>query len=262
MLFSPNQVKIQLKMRMKRNTNIKFVTILVSIIVLFFLIGCVTTNKYNLALEKIARMRVDSATQANELATLRYEKVNELTQLNNQLQIKSSKVDSLEKFALMKKRDFDQLSSDLQDIIPNYNENKLESYLDDGYLHISLPGRILFNRGEDQLTTDGARIVQEISNKLKDTKVDIMILGHTDSLPYISSKKDNWQLSFDRSHSVMDLMVKNGVNADQIIVAGRGKYDTALSNNTQIGQLLNRRIELVLMPDMDKLENIFETYFY
>ena len=33
-----------------------------------------------------------------------------------------------------------------------------------------------------------------------------------------------------------------------------------MKNETQIGQLINRRIELVLMPDMKKLENIYETY--
>ncbi len=56
----------------------------------------------------------------------------------------------------------------------------------------------------------------------------------------------NRQLSLARAQSVADYLVRNGVPASQLIVAGVGSSDPAADNATAYGRGLNRRIEFEL----------------
>ncbi len=90
--------------------------------------------------------------------------------------------------------------------------------------------------------------------KLNDVREGVCVIRHTDSIPYLTSGIDNWELSFNRAHSVMEIMLDNGVPAERIIVAGRGKYNPQVNNSSFLGRLINRRIEIILMPDLEQFE--------
>ena len=42
----------------------------------------------------------------------------------------------------------------------------------------------------------------------------------------------------------------------KIAAAGYGEYDPVASNDTEEGKALNRRIEIILMPNLDELPQI------
>lgn len=235
-------------------------TIFLAIIAAIVFTGCVSNTRYNHTLSEVARMRMDSTLLENRLATIEHEKNNALMQAQAELRDKTLKLDSLTQYAIEKRKEFNLLSSQLSEVLPDYGESKLDTYLENGYLHITLPSRVLFNRGEDRLTGDGEKIIREVAGKLQHLQSDIMILGHTDNVPFHSNIMDNWKLSIDRAHTVMQALVKNGLSPDKLILAGRGKHDAVMKNDTQIGQMLNRRIELVLMPDLEKLDGILQAY--
>jgi chemotaxis protein MotB len=244
-----------MKNRKNSSTNIFW-----AIVAAIVLTGCVSNTRYNHTLSEIARMRMDCTLLENRLATIEREKNNELMLMQDELHDKTLKLDSLTHYAKKQRKELNLLSSQLSEVLPDYSESKFDTYLENGYLHITLPGRVLFNRGEDRLTGDGQKIIREVAGKLQHLQSDIMILGHTDNVPFHSDIMDNWKLSIDRAHSVMQALVKNGLSPDNLILAGKGKHDAAMENDTQIGQLLNRRIELVLMPDLEKLDEIIQAY--
>ena len=48
-------------------------------------------------------------------------------------------------------------------------------------------------------------------------------------------------------------MIENGMTAEQISFAGYGQFAPAASNETDEDKALNRRIEIVLIPDLEIL---------
>ena len=208
-------------------------------------------------MSSIARMKMDSTISANELATINYNRTNEIMDLKGQLQEKDFQVDSLSSLIQKHQANYTAITRSLKDAFPNVTVNDISTNVKNGNVYFSMDHRVLFNRGECELTSDGKTILEKVSKVVKDVDSDLMILGHTDSLPYYSATNSNWMLSLNRAHTVMKVMVDHGVRPEKIIIAGRSKYDPKFNNKSQIGRLLNRRIELVLMPDMDKVENLF-----
>ena len=68
--------------------------------------------------------------------------------------------------------------------------------------------------------------------------------------------KDNWDLSVMRATSFVRELVKNGVNAQQIIASGRGEFFPVADNSTRDGRAKNRRLEIILSPKLDELFNL------
>ena len=211
-------------------------------------------------MDEVARLRVDSSTLAYQKSNIKYESSKELMETNQELRSKTSRLDSLKKVSKEKSMKLEALTQSLKEVMPELQNDQLETYMDKGYLHITLAHRVLFNKGENTLRSDGLEVIRQIAIALQDEQADIMILGHTDSIPYVSKGKDNWELSFERAHSVMQVLLESGLSADNIILAGRSQHDPTLDNESQIGRLLNRRIEFVLMPDIEMMESVIEEF--
>ena len=208
----------------------------------------------------LASMKADSTITATELATARYNRNKMVHELSMQVEEQNYKLDSLSNVLGKRQSTIGAITSSLKEAFPNLNEHNVDSYMENNYVNISLDHRILFNRGEQELTSDGKIILSKMADVLKKVESDLMILGHTDSLPIYASNYDNWMLSLDRAHAVAKVLVAKGVKPERLIIAGRSKHDPRFENDSQIGRLLNRRIELVLMPDMEKVEDIFAEY--
>ena len=240
----------------KRSIN----SLLVIMIIISITSSCVSTKKYDEALSSLAKMKADSSVVANQMATTRYNSSKELLELRNKVQEQELIMDSLTKMLQRRQSRINGIKASLKQAFPNVNEESVNSNLENGYVHFVLDHRVLFNRGEQELTTDGELILEKVSGILQEAESDVMILGHTDSLPFNSQSFDNWKLSLERAHSVAKVLVDDGVNPEKLIIAGRSKYDPMFTNDHQIGRLLNRRIELILMPDMEKVEDLFTDY--
>jgi chemotaxis protein MotB len=240
-----------------KNLRIVYKTIFV-LAMSFAAIGCVSSKKYQAALDDIARMRADSTLQASQYADLQYDKTKQLADAKEEIRSANKQRDSLANVVNQRNQLLDRITEQLHAALPAVDNEKLDTYIDEEFLHISLPHRVLFNTGETKLSDDGRKVVQQITSTLGDLESDIMILGHADSVPFVSSLKDNWELSLERAQSVMHEMVQSGISPEKLIIAGRGDYEPSLNNKTQIGRLLNRRIELIVMPDMQVIESVME----
>ena len=88
-----------------------------------------------------------------------------------------------------------------------------------------------------------------------------MIEGHTDSIP-LSGKglvKDNWDLSVMRATNVVKVLTKNPtLEPLQLTAAGRAEFDPIESNKTTEGRRMNRRIEIILSPNLDDLFELLD----
>lgn len=81
--------------------------------------------------------------------------------------------------------------------------------------------------------------VAKIMNDNPDLKLDIS--GHTDNT---GDAAKNQTLSENRAKSVLDYLVKKGVDASRITSAGYGQDQPIADNNTAAGRAKNRRVEI------------------
>jgi chemotaxis protein MotB len=87
-----------------------------------------------------------------------------------------------------------------------------------------------------------------------------MVEGHTDNVPIKTACiKDNWDLSVLRATSIVRILtVDNKVNPKQVLPAGKGEFVPVASNDTKEDRAKNRRTEIVLSPNLDKIFKILE----
>ena len=91
--------------------------------------------------------------------------------------------------------------------------------------------------------------------------LEILVEGHTDNVKGSGKRviKDNWDLSVLRATAVVKVLMSNpDLNPTQLTAAGRGEYMPFKSNATPEGRSANRRIEIILAPNLDDLYDLLE----
>ena len=113
---------------------------------------------------------------------------------------------------------------------------------------------VLFASGSAEFGSDGDTIVAAIAPTLATFNNDILVEGHTDTVPLDSFGYDNWNLSADRALAVLKALVKwDGVDPARLVATGYGEYSPRESNETDEGKASNRRVELVVVVDRGEL---------
>lgn len=151
---------------------------------------------------------------------------------------------------------FKELTEKFQKLV---DTGKLKVTFRRGQMVLELPSGVLFASGRARLSKGGKVALQEILDVLagfKDRR--FMVAGHTDNIPIKSRKfKSNWQLSTARAVSVVSYMTeKASFNPENLAAAGYGEFSPVASNESEEGRQQNRRIEIILVPDLSELPNL------
>jgi len=112
---------------------------------------------------------------------------------------------------------------------------------------IVLPGHVLFNSGEYQLTGNAQEKLALLAETLRPQSAthEILIEGHTDSR---GSPLSNEQLSENRARAVLDFLVSQGLRATALTSRGIGQERPIADNSTPEGRANNRRVEIIIKP--------------
>ncbi len=150
----------------------------------------------------------------------------------------------------------ERLSSEISD-----QQVKLQM-MDKG-LVISFVADILFDSGKAKIRPEAYPVLDKVALVLTENaaQFNIGIEGHTDNVPVKLSKwKSNWELSSARALSVLHYLVdKKGISPDRISAIGYGEYHPVASNDTKAGRQVNRRVEIVIMPQVTKMKEAKES---
>jgi chemotaxis protein MotB len=122
-----------------------------------------------------------------------------------------------------------------------------------GRMVIQLPQDILFQSGSATLAREGRETLAQVGRVLAElSDRTFQVEGHTDNVP-ISTERfpSNWELSTARALSVVRLLVEQGVPPTSLSGAGYGEFQPVASNEDRDGRRLNRRIEIVMLPNLD-----------
>lgn len=181
----------------------------------------------------------------------------ELGDRTSQLASTTTELDQLRKMRAEAEREAEQLRALTSKLKSMIDAGKLQVEMRDGRISLKLPDAILFPSGSTRLKQDGKATLAEVAGVLRDVKGrQFLVAGHTDNVPLRAGGRyrDNWALSTARAVEVLRLMIKEGVDPTQLAAAGYGSYDPIAPNDTPEGRKQNRRLEIILMPQIEKLD--------
>jgi chemotaxis protein MotB len=129
-----------------------------------------------------------------------------------------------------------------------------------GRMVIELPSDILFASGSIDLSEAGKESLAQVGAifaQMRDRKFQVE--GHTDDQPIHTSRfPSNWELAAGRAIAVASVLIKSGVAPTHVSAASFGEFRPATSNSKPEGRAQNRRIEIVLVPDLSKVPGFEE----
>jgi chemotaxis protein MotB len=133
---------------------------------------------------------------------------------------------------------------------------KLQVILRHGRMVVKLPAGVLFASGSADLSKEGKDALHEVATILRQVPDRrFMVAGHTDNVPVVppSTFKNNLELSTGRALTVAQVLIASGMNAGRLVAAGYGEFEPIRENGTEAGRHENRRIEIVVMPNLTEL---------
>lgn len=76
----------------------------------------------------------------------------------------------------------------------------------------------MFKMGTDQLLPEARALISQVADVVKGVPNDVIVRGHTDSLPYSSGQTmNNWMLSSARAESTRALLSQDGIAATRFL---------------------------------------------
>ncbi len=129
-----------------------------------------------------------------------------------------------------------------------------------GRMVVEMASSILFPSGKAKLHDEGEIALAELAGILRTIKGrDFQVAGHTDNVPIRTRQfPSNWELATARAVSVVKFLQESGVKPTHMSASGYAEFQPAANNNTMEGKAENRRIEIVLMPNLDELPDLTE----
>jgi outer membrane protein OmpA-like peptidoglycan-associated protein len=116
-----------------------------------------------------------------------------------------------------------------------------------GVILSALPPRpisftLYFIADSDELTPESTPVMQQIKAELSHRPYpEITVIGHTDTVGVAAY---NDALSLKRAETVRQMLLKAGISAILIDVAGRGSRDLIIQTKEGVSEPLNRRVEI------------------
>ena len=190
------------------------------------------------------------------------EKERKLLDSQNELELRSLRVAELEDIINRKDSMVTALKKKISKALIGLEGDGLTIEQRNGKVYISLEEDLLFASGKYEINQSGKQALDRLSDVLSYQKdLEILVEGHTDSIPLTGRGlvKDNWDLSVMRATSVVKRLTSNSnLDPTQLIAAGRSEFVPIMSNSSSDGRSKNRRIEMILSPNLDDLFKLLD----
>lgn len=154
----------------------------------------------------------------------------------------------------------------LRDKLKKLTEMGLKVEVRNNRMVIRLPGDVLFPSGSDKLKDEGIKVLKAVADVIRNdpqlVKRYFQVAGHTDNKPLQGGQfRDNWGLSLMRARGVLLFLIEatdakeggGGLDVSRLHAAGYGETDPVQPNKDDETRKSNRRVELVLLPDVEEM---------
>jgi chemotaxis protein MotB len=244
----------------------RYAGFIAGLVLVAFVAGCgPSQEEYDAKLKEIddlkAQMQDLKAKYEDMLDELKGEneemkgKLDELTQAKVDLEDLVQQLNKQQEQAKKRLEMFTNMLAKFKSLI---EAGKLSVKIRNGKMVLELPSAVLFPSGSADLSEDGQATLSEVAPVLASfTDREFQVVGHTDTVP-IKTKKfpSNWELSTARAVAVVKFLQDQGVPATSLSAGGYSEYQPVADNESEEGKASNRRIEIVVMPNLEELPDL------
>lgn len=208
-------------------------------------------------------LKLNSETALKERIAENEALMEKIAERENELADRMERVAELEGLITGQQKAMRNLKEKLSDALLNFEDKGLTVEARDGKVYVSMENKLLFKSGSWTVGAQGRLAIEELGNVLADNPdISILIEGHTDNVPYGGKGplKGNWDLSTKRATTIVNQLLENpDILPQNLTAAGRGEYLPIAPNSSREGRAANRRIEVVLSPQLNQIKQIINT---
>lgn len=255
---------------------------IISCLVLFT--SCVSQKKYQASLTREQALNAKNMELGNTITDLRNQittlqsdnaklikqiddalkKASDATGLVNmtqkQLETEQQRLWDLRKLLQQQRDVVESLRKKMSDALVGFNSNELQVFVKNGRVYVSLQENLLFPSGSAVVNPKGKEALGTLAQVLNtNPDINVVVEGHTDSIPIRGKYEDNWALSVARATAIVRILTDTyKVDPARVVASGRSKYEPVDSNETAEGRQRNRRTEIILAPKLDQLMQLLQ----
>ena len=242
------------------------------------MLSCVSSKKFEQANAELNQLKTVNSEQSQKIANYEKElaantsKIKTLTDESSKLQ-KDMKVCTEAKEAVSKnlnalKGAIEEQHGSLQKLnekakadLQKFEAAGIDVNFVDGLVHLSMDNGLMFTSGGTTVGWEGKQVLAVVADVVNDFPgTSIYVIGNTDNVPAGTGYKDNWSLSTTRANAVVRVLCEDyKVDAKRVISGGRAQYHQVAENTTDEGKMQNRRIDIFINPNLEKMWKTAET---
>lgn len=223
------------------------------------------TSEADMAQQKLAVSQQDNARKANELneaaaaaerdkarlalrsgevdAAQRQLALSQKSNADKTAELAAAEAIALQEKARMERRD--ARVNDLETQLRDLNAKKTERGM------VVTLGDVLFDTGQSRLRSGGSSNMAKLADFFKrNPERKASVEGYTDN---VGAAESNHDLSLRRASAVKSALVNLGVPADRLSTRAHGEDDPVADNGSAAGRQMNRRVEIVFVPQIDDI---------
>ncbi|HUC79726.1 MAG TPA: OmpA family protein [Flavisolibacter sp.] len=255
-----------------------------SLAVAVFFSSCVSQKKYQEALSREQSLLSQSTQLNDEIVRLKGQNENmqkenarliaqidealqKYSQASGQANLTQKQLEAEQKRLLELRRLLQQqgeavenLRKKMADALTGFSSNELTVFTKNGRVYVSMQESLLFPSGSAAVNEKGKQALQTVAQALNNNPdINVVVEGHTDSIPIKRTFEDNWALSVARATSIVRLLTNTyAVDPTRVTASGRSYFEPVDSNSTPEGRAKNRRTEIILAPKLDQILQLLE----
>jgi chemotaxis protein MotB len=227
--------------------------------------GCVTKTQYEDDMARLKaevdKARGEAAGLQAQLAQLMAEKqslAGEIAALQAELTRLAGERDANADAVAKAKARIEMFRNMLAKFKKMQESGKIKIKIANNKMIVEMASAILFPSGKAKLSEEGEAALGEVAAILS-TIPDraFQVAGHTDNIPIDNGRfSSNWELSAARAVAVVEFLIDKGMAAENLSAAGYADTQPVAGNLSEDGRAQNRRIEIVLQPNLDELPDL------
>ena len=158
-----------------------------------------------------------------------------------QLEAEQQRLWELRKLLDQQRQAVESLRQKMANALTGFNSNELQVFVKNGRVYVSLQENLLFPSGSAVVNPKGKTALQTLAQVLNvNPDINVVVEGHTDSVPIRGRYEDNWALSVARSTAIVRLLTESyNVDPTRVTASGKSKYEPVDSNTTAEGRQRN-----------------------
>lgn len=226
--------------------------------------SCVSSKKYKSSVAQADSLRTANTDLNNKVSGLEKDldeaKTNadkaakDLATYTEQCEAAKQKLDASRAKMQKEYDNVEEIAKKIEEAVADFKSKGVEVVNKDGIIYVDMADNLLYKTGSATVGKDGRKALEALSAALNDyPKLKVTVLGNTDDKKY-KNIIDNWTLSTERANGVVRILSDEyKVDATRLTAAGKSKFNPLEDNSTDAGRAKNRRTEIILNPDWEKI---------